>query len=159
MFGTRFFILVLRWALLEETSQFYNYTNRYPHTHPSYYQVWYVEWNWSELIFVVTASGGYNWLWISNTSSEKKKQFYFGSEVEGSSSLQRTFTWSTLKKSCYWIINHLKCNFPFFLTFKLPCLTSAGYPRSSRFSKRTNFRFFGSWATFLLLLNFIGSRS
>ena len=156
MFGTTFFILVLRLALLVETSQFYYYTNRYPHTHSSYNQVWYVEWNWSELIFVVTASGGYNWLWISNNSSEKKN--YFGREIEGSSSLQRNFTWSILKKSYYWIINHLKCNFPFFLTFKLPCLTSAGYPRSSRFLNRIKFRFFGSWATFLPLLNFSGTR-
>ena len=70
-----------------------------------------------------------------------QRKNYFGRETEGSSSLQRNFTWLILKKSCYWIINHLKCNFPFFLTFKLPCLTSAGYPRSSRFSKRVSLGF------------------
>ena len=66
MFGTILFVLVLRWALLGETVQFYKYTYTYPHTHSSYYQVQYVASNWSELIYVLTASGRYNLLWVSN---------------------------------------------------------------------------------------------
>lgn len=59
------------------------------HTHFSYYQVKYVESNWSELIYVVTASERYNLLWVSNNLSPKK---VIGREIEGSSSLQRNFT-------------------------------------------------------------------
>ena len=129
----------------------------------------YVESNWSELIYVVTASGGYNWLWVSNNLSPKK---IIVREIEGFPSLQRNFTWSFFV-ICHWIVTYnafssykffwklinLKCNFPFLLTLKLPCLTGAGYPKSSRCSNRITFRFCDSWATFLLLLNFSGTRS
>ena len=45
------------------------------HTHSSYYQVWYVESNWSELILVVTASGGITDC-ESVTIHHKKKLFW-----------------------------------------------------------------------------------
>ena len=85
---------------------------------------------------------------------QHRKRF-IGREIEASSSLQNNFTRSILK-IYHWIVMNSargsykffrksfnwRCNFPFVLILKLPCLTSAGYPRSSRFFNRIKFRDF-----------------